>query len=305
METLYSSGKLILMGEYAVLHGMDALCIPLKAGQTMMVDSSNDDHIHWSWKYKDRYLADFTLHKESLEVLTCRHGDPSWVIRLINHIRSKSEDFLKNRGRIIRFDNQFPPEWGLGSSSATISSVCRYAGVDPFHINEILTGGSGADIAAATANQWFIYRKAQPPVSWSLPFPFRLAHHVWFVYSGSKQATASHIQEVKNTRNTFNISLLPHVNWLVYRFITASALPELSFIVQEHESVISQLILKDPVGADFPDFPGKIKSLGAWGGDFLMAVSQQDEAFVKNYFATRGYPEVFSWEYFINEPFLQ
>ena len=294
------------MGEYAVLYGIDALCIPLKAGQEMLVQDSSDNHIHWSWKYKDRYLADFILHAQTLEVIACRYGDPSWVIRLINLVREVSEDFLKDKGRIIRFDNHFPPEWGLGSSSATISSVCRYAGVDAYGVNELLTGGSGADIAATTAHEWFIYRKMQPtPVTWPLPLTYNLADNTWFIYSGMKQATAAHLSEVKSAENTFNKSLLPHVNWLVYKFLTATGLPELSKIIQDHESLIGQLIGKTPAGASFSDFPGKIKSLGAWGGDFLMAVSQQDDAFVKAYFADHGYKDVFSWETFTNESFLE
>lgn len=306
MEKIYSSGKLILMGEYAVLHGIDALCIPLKAGQEMLVQDSPDNHIHWSWKYKDRYLADFVLHNQTLEVLACKHGDPSWVIRLINLVRETSAVFLTDKGRKIAFNNFFPPEWGLGSSSATISSLCRYAGVDAFAVNERLTGGSGADIAAATATEWFIYRKSNPtPAAWPLPFSYSLADNTWFIYSGNKQATAAHLAEVRSAENTFNMSLLPHVNWLVYKFATASALPEISKIIQDHESLIGQLIGKSPVGLDFPDFPGKIKSLGAWGGDFLMAVSQQDDDFVRDYFTGRGYKDVFSWEDFIHESYLE
>ena len=38
--------------------------------------------------------------------------------------------------------------------------------------------------------------------------------------------------------------------------------------------------------AVFPDFNGVIKSLGAWGGDFVMVVSQENP---KKYFAQKGY----------------
>lgn len=39
----------------------------------------------------------------------------------------------------------------------------------------------------------------------------------------------------------------------------------------------------------FPDFPGEIKSLGAWGGDFILAASNED---VINYFKSKGYPTI-------------
>lgn len=39
----------------------------------------------------------------------------------------------------------------------------------------------------------------------------------------------------------------------------------------------------------FEDFKGVIKSLGAWGGDFVLAPSKEDPT---NYFNERGYPIV-------------
>ena len=42
----------------------------------------------------------------------------------------------------------------------------------------------------------------------------------------------------------------------------------------------------------FPDFWGAIKSLGAWGGDFVLATSSKDEATTKDYFNSKGYHTV-------------
>ena len=43
----------------------------------------------------------------------------------------------------------------------------------------------------------------------------------------------------------------------------------------------------------FPDFKGVIKSLGAWGGDFVMAISKENPT---AYFKEKGYPVVLSYE---------
>ena len=39
----------------------------------------------------------------------------------------------------------------------------------------------------------------------------------------------------------------------------------------------------------FPDFRGVVKSLGAWGGDFVLAVSRENPT---EYFRNRGYDTV-------------
>ena len=43
----------------------------------------------------------------------------------------------------------------------------------------------------------------------------------------------------------------------------------------------------------FSDFKGTIKSLGAWGGDFVMALSKENPT---NYFTSKGYKTILSYE---------
>lgn len=295
MQRFYSSGKLILMGEYAVLHGADALCMPLKTGQQLIASMDDEKAIHWSWVYKDSTIAGFTLDSKTLDLIHHDEGDPKWAQKLIQLIRVQKPEFLLNKGASLKFENFFPVEWGLGSSSATISSLCRMAGVDPYKVNESLMGGSGADIAATTASSWFLYRRTdQGPITWELPFDFGLKENTWFVYSGKKQATASHLGKIEKKKNHFDAWEL--VNDYVYRFVAVPAVPELLKVVYDHELLVSSAIAIDPIGLGFGDFPGKVKSLGAWGGDFFMAISQQDSTFVKNYFMDKGFVHIFTWE---------
>jgi hypothetical protein len=44
----------------------------------------------------------------------------------------------------------------------------------------------------------------------------------------------------------------------------------------------------------FGDFNGGVKSLGAWGGDFILAASPDQDTQVKDYFETKGFQPVFS-----------
>ena len=42
----------------------------------------------------------------------------------------------------------------------------------------------------------------------------------------------------------------------------------------------------------FPDYPGSIKSLGAWGGDFILATGTESE---REYFKEKGYTTLRSY----------
>ena len=42
----------------------------------------------------------------------------------------------------------------------------------------------------------------------------------------------------------------------------------------------------------FPDFDGTIKSLGAWGGDFIMVISHQNPT---DYFKQKGFETILNY----------
>ena len=60
--------------------------------------------------------------------------------------------------------------------------------------------------------------------------------------------------------------------------------------LEEHEKMLSSVLEMKPVKETlFLDFDGTIKSLGAWGGDFVLVISQNDP---KSYFAFKGFETV-------------
>lgn len=297
---IFSNAKIILMGEYAVMHGADAICLPLKTGQKLRVEDFDEGVIGWKWTYGNEVLADLQIDAASLQPLRVNKGNSQWVSDLVRIIRLQNPGFVRNGGHSFIFENLFPPQWGLGSSSATISSISRWAHVNAFMVNQKLMGGSGADIASTTASRWFLYRKKLPtPPVWDIPFNYLFPDNTWFVYSGKKEPTAQHLNTLDPIdENQHSVSWM-QVNHFIYRFLAASTLPEVFKLVYEHELLIADRIRKEPIGNQFADFPGKIKSLGAWGGDFFLALSQQPEAWVKDYFYQKGYSTIFKWNEFL------
>ena len=68
---------------------------------------------------------------------------------------------------------------------------------------------------------------------------------------------------------------------------------EFNSLIKEHENIISKLTARETVkNILFSDFKGEIKSLGAWGGDFILASSSE---LTTDYFRNKGFNHIFKY----------
>ena len=76
----------------------------------------------------------------------------------------------------------------------------------------------------------------------------------------------------------------------------ASELEDLKGLVTEHEKIISKVTGKTPLGETrFKDLPVTVKSLGAWGGDFAMFVSELSYEDLQPLLASKGVEQLFTF----------
>ena len=78
-------------------------------------------------------------------------------------------------------------------------------------------------------------------------------------------------------------------------------------LITEHEALLSTFLQLPTVKERlFADFAGAIKSLGAWGGDFVLAVGEGD--YVRDYFTSKGFDTILPFKQMIlptdREPIL-
>ena len=64
----------------------------------------------------------------------------------------------------------------------------------------------------------------------------------------------------------------------------------------KHEALISEYLGLPKIQDSFLDFPGQLKSLGAWGGDFFLAASDQTSYLIKSYFHKKGYNTIIPYK---------
>lgn len=305
MSLIYhSNGKFLLTGEYLVLKGALALATPLKFGQSLTVKTVSEPFLHWDAYKPDGPWFSVTLNPQNLDIIDC--DDQPKAEKLVQILKAVCE--LKpnafNDGLHFETHLDFDPNWGLGSSSTLIANLARWAEVDPYELLKLTFGGSGYDIACATAEQAIYYQliDGKPQTETTKYNPF-FAEHLYFVYLGQKQSSSKEIKAFLEKANPVDLQKdIEAVSEISRAVPQCENLDEFGMLMQCHERIIARCIGQEPVQKRFPDFEGVLKSLGAWGGDFILAATEWDEKQVKEYFKKKGLNVVFSYgEIVLNE----
>ena len=285
--SFFSSGKLLITSEYAVIDGACALAVPTKLGQRMTVTDNVEPGIHWIAKDVDGNIwFENHFHIHDFRPTPQTDETTSRLQQILLVARELNSDFLtKSNGVIVETQLDFSKYWGLGSSSTLVNNVAQWANVDPFYIQQKVFGGSGYDIACAQKHNPITYQLIdQQPTVLDVAFAPPFHEHLFFVYMNKKQNSRTSIQ---NHYRGVSDEVRNAMNALTKRFVKTQNASEFQTLMLAHESIISKLIGIPPVQQTaFSDYEGVVKSLGAWGGDFVLACGPKTS---KAYFSTKGY----------------
>ena len=300
----YARGKLLLTGEYFVLDGALALALPCRLGQTLQLVEVNSEGPVLDWMSVNANGDTWFRAQIDTRRLTCvSTTSPDIGSRLETILKAAVElnsSFLHTLAspavRVVT-NLEFDRNWGLGSSSTLIVALAKWAGVDPFALQERVFGGSGYDIACALAHSPILYRRsAEGPEFIHFPFTPLFRDQLYFVYlqkkQNSRQGIARYRQKVGNrTLGT------RYVSDLTRKMMSAVHLHTFEEVLRAHEDFISlELGLDKAKDLYFADYWGEVKSLGAWGGDFVMVTSNRSPSETRKYFLSKGYPVVLRFQ---------
>ena len=306
IQEYHSNGKFLLTGEYLVLKGALALALPLKMGQTMTVETVCTPSLQWNAHQPKGPWFSVILDPKTLDIFSC--DDPAKAKKLSQILKAvqKLNPAAFNEGLHFETHLDFDPNWGLGSSSTLIANLAQWANVNPYELLKLTFGGSGYDIACATAEQPLYYQlktEAPEPVEGPTPtvkpidFNPPFADHLFFIYQGQKQSSSKEIKAFLEKANPTDLQQDIEAASKISRAVPkCESLDEFGMLMQCHERIISRCIGQEPVQKRFPDFEGVLKSLGAWGGDFILAATEWDENQVRDYFKSKGLEVVFGFK---------
>lgn len=293
-----SRAKLMVSGEYLVLKGAMALALPLKYSQSLTVEEKEGKSmIQWKSTINDNLWFTTIILLPDFRVLETNSPDISATLcTILSGVKTLQPNFLnspKEYHVISAMD--FHPEWGFGSSSTLISNVADWADCDPFELNSMIFNGSGYDIACARSSSPIIYeiRNGQPSYR-KANFQPSFDKQLFFVYLNSKQNSQKSINGLDLTMVAEND--LQAITELTSGMERAQNLETFRWLMDQHEEFIGRIIRKIPVKSlYFDDFEGSLKSLGAWGGDFVLAASDRPEEYIRNYFNNKNLQTIFKY----------
>jgi mevalonate kinase len=300
-KSFYSNAKLMITGEYLALAGSLVLAVPLRFGQRMNVEPQPAAEPMISWEAREQGKV---WYRGTFQGPGFAFDNPDDTVsdnlqRLLLQAHKMNPLFPDPAfSWKVDTDTNFPLEWGLGSSSTLISNLAWWAGVDPFELLFSTSIGSGYDIACARQNTPLLYRfngAGHAPSVCEVAFepPFR--ENLWFVYTGKKQSSAKSIEGINPAH--FDNHTLERISELSMKMVKEENLDHFIRMMTAHETVIARAIDQLPLQAvRFTGFPGAIKSLGAWGGDFCMAASAENDETVRQYFHEKGCDIIFSFD---------
>ncbi|MCC2589448.1 GYDIA family GHMP kinase [Chryseobacterium sp. MFBS3-17] len=296
MGSIFSPGKLLLTSEYFVLDGALALAVPTIPGQEFFFEESADgcSRVNWEAYHMGKLWLKAVLRYDDWQILeTNLPAAADFVLKVLQSIQEMAPD--KFTGKIsydFSTNLQFPADFGLGSSSTLMNNLAQWAAIDPYVLNEKCLGGSGYDIAVAAEQSAILY-KTQPERSIEkVQFEPPFADDLLLVHLNQKQNSREGIS-LYRSREKLAV-LIDEFSELTTKIYHSRNIEHFSDNMIQHERMVSDFIgiptVKERL---FTDYDGFIKSLGAWGGDFVLAAKNEMS---HDYFKDRGFNRVYRWK---------
>jgi len=298
-ERFYAHGKLLLTAEYLVLHGATALALPTRQGQWLEARSTENGELWWqAFDEQDQRWLEVRFRLTDLHILQSTDAEAALRLQqlLLAAERHKPGCVRNANGWLIQTRLEFNRHWGLGSSSSLVSLIAQWLQLDAFTFYFDTQTGSGYDLACATATGPILYTRHTPqPQVQAVRFQPPFAQQLRWVYLGQKQNS---LREVKSYLRSGkpDTGLLNEVSDITRSILNATELEGFSTLLAEHETIIGHALGRKTVGeTQFGGYPGQAKSLGAWGGDFVLLTLPDPEACL-HWLANNHFETVLSYD---------
>lgn len=292
-KEFYSNGKLLLSGEYAILDGALGLAIPTSYGQSLHVTPTKSGYLEWTSLDENKevwFSAKFDL--TDLHVVSASDENVAKTLMFLLLEANAQNPLLltDSDGFQIETHLTFPRSWGLGTSSTLINNLAQWARVDAYRLLSNAFGGSGYDIACAQHNSPITYQlvDGEPKIE-RIDFNPIFKNSLFFVHLNQKQSSKEAISNYREQQFD-KPELVKQVSSITKKMIQAPTLAGFESLMEEHETLLSHILKVEPVKQRlFHDYFGMVKSLGAWGGDFVLATGDEKSI---SYFKSKGYDTV-------------
>ena len=291
-----SYGKVLITSEYFILKGALALAIPTNYSQSLNFTSIDSNNLIWeAYDEKKEIWFNTVFELPSLNIVK-NDNEKSRVLQsiLLSAQKLNSKFLNQSQGGKVKTNLDFPTNWGLGSSSTLINNISNWANINAYELLWLNFKGSGYDIACAKTKSSILYQlKNSKPIVKEVNFKPVFFENLFFIYLNKKQNSNKQI-EFFNKKQSENSKLIDTFSDLTVEFFECKKLIDFQNCIKKHEILLSKHLNIKPVKENlFKDYSGEIKSLGAWGGDFILAAGPTN---TPNYFNKKGFNTVISYK---------
>ena len=285
-----SNGKILLCSEYLVLEGAKAIALPSKLTQDLQVTKCQNEIIEWQSFYENKDLwfeEKFYFNGNDLKYESKKNKTSEKILLLFKFLL-KTKDVNDILGNKFLTKLNFKREWGLGTSSTFVNNLAKWAKTDPYKLLFSAFNGSGYDIACCDVKNPILFQKKQNSITIeNIIFNPPFIENLYLVYLEKKQNTQTSIINYLNIKSDRK-QLIEKVNFIAEEIVNCKDLNQFENLIVEHENIIASATSQEPIHqAVFSAYcQGKIKSLGAWGGDFILVTSKNNDF---SFFKNKGY----------------
>jgi mevalonate kinase len=308
MQPMYSSvgsilkanGKLLLTGEYLVLDGATALAFPTRLGQTLTTSSSSENYLTWIasdingiW-----FTAKYSLHNFEI-IAASDHSIALTLQKILTEATALNPEHIVKTGLQVNTELNFNRFMGLGSSSTLIALIADLFDTDKYQLHKRVSSGSGYDIACTDVNYPIFYTRKSVDEATISPVNFNplFISNLWLAWLGNKQDTNAEIKLYGDIRKSEKDKYIKKATEISMLLPQVKELTTFTSLIEVHEELISTILNRDTIKRRmFNDFKGCVKSLGAWGGDYVLACSDMNDQYVFDYFAKKDINTVYHFK---------
>lgn len=292
----YSNGKLFILGEYYVLEGAKVFALPTKFGQFLNVFPLKTKTLSWKsydadgsvWYNDEIAVSDIISNNQSSDDKV-----RNTLIDILYQAHLMNPSTLENNGFLVETKLTFPRNWGLGTSSTLINNIAQWFQVDAFELLQKSFGGSGFDIACAQNNTPVTYQVVnKQPIVEQVTFNPSFKEHIYFVYLNKKRDSKDAIANFRKKQKNLSAEI-QQVSQMTDELLQIQDLKFFIDFLKKYEQNLSEILETPTIQNElFPDFIGLVKSLGGWGGDFVMVASEENPT---EYFKQKGYETIITY----------
>jgi mevalonate kinase len=268
--------------------------VPTKFGQNLIVEESENQEIKWKSFDADGsvWFEDTIAFSEIISTTPFeKESVKNTLIAILQEAyQMNPSTILNSEGLTVSTHLTFPKKWGLGTSSTLINNIAQWFAINAFTLLKNSFGGSGYDIACAQNDCPILYQIEQgKPVVEKVKFHPTFTENLYFVYLNQKQNSKNAIASYKEKKNNLEQSRVS-ITQLTKTVLYANDENTFAQALEKHEKELSSILETKTVKESlFPDFEGTIKSLGAWGGDFVLVISKENPS---SYFMSKGFETI-------------